>query len=673
MNHYIKIASAVALVCLVATSCDFLDRKPLDQVGSDTFYQTAEQVGTFPINYYPAVFASHGRWNMGIGSFDNGTDNQAGVSGSNVFVKDRWQVPSTGGIDFENIRNCNWFCVQVEKHLKDGVYPGEEDLAKSYLAETYVIRALLYFDKLVAYGDYPILTDYIDDTADLVGLSKRQPRNEVARFILKEIDKAIPMLKDQTPGNQRISKPVAQLLKARIALYEGTFERYHRGTGRVPGDATWPGKDKEWNKGKTFDQEAEVKFFLTEAMNAAKAAAESHFSLTASSHKIDPDAGQTSRWNPYFEMFGSNNLSKVSEVMLWREYSKKYDITHDVSQMVATGAGMGWTRGLVESFLMKNGLPIYSPASGYHGDVTVDKARTDRDERLQLFVAGETTPIRLGTGDMGTIVTPSKTGKAPFMLEVAQNRDVTGYHPRKFFSYSPDALQGGQTGAVTLRLSEAYLIYMEASYELTHRIDDTAKAYWTALRARAGITAPISVTIDATDMAYEANVNRDSYDWGAFSAGKPVDATLYSIRRERRSEFAGEGHRWDDLVRWSAMDQVTNYQIEGVNFWTEMWNWDIYWNVDKKTKVRTTSKVLADGSDKANISSKELSKYHRPYQVIKANNPFYEGYTFYPVYYLSPFSVREMELCSPTGDPAQSNLYQNPGWPITSTYPTYSK
>ncbi|MBF1642752.1 MAG: RagB/SusD family nutrient uptake outer membrane protein [Prevotella sp.] len=33
------------------------------------------------------------------------------------------------------------------------------------------------------------------------------------------------------------------------------------------------------------------------------------------------------------------------------------------------------------------------------------------------------------------------------------------------------------------------------------------------------------------------------------SAGHPVDATLYSIRRERRREFAGEGMRNDDLIR----------------------------------------------------------------------------------------------------------------------------
>ena len=108
----------------------------------------------------------------------------------------------------------------------------------------------------------------------LVEQAKRQPRNEVARFILSDLDKAIELLKESTPRKQRISKNAARLFRSRVALFEGTFEKYHAGSGRVPGDATWPGKDKEWNKGKTFNQEAEIKYFLTEAMKDAKIVAD---------------------------------------------------------------------------------------------------------------------------------------------------------------------------------------------------------------------------------------------------------------------------------------------------------------------------------------------------------------------------------------------------------------
>ena len=45
-------------------------------------------------------------------------------------------------------------------------------------------------------------------------------------------------------------------------------------------------------------------------------------------------------------------------------------------------------------------------------------------------------------------------------------------------------------------------------------------------------------------------------DWGAYSGGKLIDATLYNIRRERRCEFMADGLRYMDLCRWRAMDQL---------------------------------------------------------------------------------------------------------------------
>lgn len=54
------------------------------------------------------------------------------------------------------------------------------------------------------------------------------PRNEVADFILSDLDKAIDLLQDQGfAANNRINKQVAQLVKSRVALYEASFETYH--------------------------------------------------------------------------------------------------------------------------------------------------------------------------------------------------------------------------------------------------------------------------------------------------------------------------------------------------------------------------------------------------------------------------------------------------------------
>ena len=667
------------ILCLgmTVTSCsDFLDRPPLDQISPDSYYTTADQLGTFTINYYTSIFPNNSGWFAGVATFDDGTDNQASRGGnSGMYLQDQWKVPTSGGIGMNAIRNVNKFINESEAKIAAGKVTGTPEQINQYMGEAYFIRAMLYYSKLQDYGDFPIELKELNVNNDLVEASKRQPRNLVARQILSDMDKAIDKLQVTFANKVRINKNAALAMKSRMALYEATFEKYHRGTGRVPGDANWPGKNKEWNKNFTINQDDEVNFFLDQAIDAAKKVCDAVPLKTQNSHVMNPSSiGQYNGWNSYYDMFASPDLSKYPEVLLWRQFNSNLtpSLAHLTSNKLRGGASTGWTRGLVESFLMKNGLPIYASGSGYHGDTTVDMAKTDRDERLQLFMFGESDVLGIDQKSIDLANKKLAAGATPltkilfnaatlFATDQA-SRDVTGYRQRKFYNYDP-AMQLGQTfsdvdGQIIIRVEEAMLNYIEASYLRTGSLDATATGYWTALRARAGITAPISTTIAATDMSKEADVNRPSYDWAAFSAGHPVDATLYSIRRERRSEFAGEGLREDDLIRWAALDQVKNYQIEGVNFWDQIYQSPSF--VDKNG----VSLIIADGGANATMSAKTLSKYVRPYQIQTTNNILYNGYTFYQAHYLSPFSYQEMQLCSPDGNAENSNLYQNIYWPV---------
>ena len=667
------------ILCLgmTVTSCsDFLDRPPLDQISPDSYYTTADQLGTFTINYYTSIFPNNSGWFAGVATFDDGTDNQASRGGnSGMYLQDQWKVPTSGGIGMNAIRNVNKFINESEAKIAAGKVTGTPEQINQYMGEAYFIRAMLYYSKLQDYGDFPIELKELNVNNDLVEASKRQPRNLVARQILSDMDKAIDKLQVNFANKVRINKNAALAMKSRMALYEATFEKYHRGTGRVPGDANWPGKNKEWNKNFTINQDDEVNFFLDQAIDAAKKVCDAVPLKTQNSHVMNPSSiGQYNGWNSYYDMFASPDLSKYPEVLLWRQFNSNLtpSLAHLTSNKLRGGASTGWTRGLVESFLMKNGLPIYASGSGYHGDTTVDMAKTDRDERLQLFMFGESDVLGIDQKSIDLANKKLAAGATPltkilfnaatlFATDQA-SRDVTGYRQRKFYNYDP-AMQLGQTfsdvdGQIIIRVEEAMLNYIEASYLRTGSLDATATGYWTALRARAGITAPISTTIAATDMTKEADVNRPSYDWAAFSAGHPVDATLYSIRRERRSEFAGEGLRDDDLIRWAALDQVKNYQIEGVNFWDQIYQNPSFVN-DKGVSL-----IIADGESNATMSAKTLSKYVRPYQIQKTNNILYNGYTFYQAHYLSPFSYQEMQLCSPDGNAENSNLYQNIYWPV---------
>lgn len=171
------------------------------------------------------------------------------------------------------------------------------------------------------------------------------------------------------------------------------------------------------------------------------------------------------------------------------------------------------------------------------------------------------------------------------------------------------------------------------------------------MRRRAGVSDNFNATIAATDLDQEN-------DWAVYSAGQKVDATLYNIRRERRCEFIAEGMRWADLKRWRAMDQLNNYQIEGMNLWTSMYNKPDY------KKQDGTSKLVALPTASPNISSSALSNYIRPYQIIQQNNLYYNGITWTKAHYLSPIGFENFLRTSKGGNISSSVVYPNPYWPV---------
>lgn len=208
------------------------------------------------------------------------------------------------------------------------------------------------------------------------------------------------------------------------------------------------------------------------------------------------------------------------------------------------------------------------------------------------------------------------------------------------------------------RATEALLNYIEAEYMLTKDINaGKIMEYWKTVREKAGFEGTATdpnITIAATDMSKETR------DWGAYTAGELLtDKVLYNIRRERRSELLAEGLRWMDLQRWRSLDQMiaTPVHAEGIHLWnTVMEKW--YTN------------LISDGTSKANVSSKDLSEYYRPHEVVMTNNNFKNGLTWHLAHYLDPLPLRQFLL---TADDhatiANSPLYQNPYWPTTTDMP----
>ena len=665
MKNIITVASFF-IGCSLFVSCeDFLDRKPLDKVTPESYLTKEDQLAAYSIQAYfydkddnSCVFSTHSGWGAGTVTADVHTDNMAQTDASyDWWVPGNRRVPNKAAnnanedYSFTAIRNCNWFFELVLPRWQAGTIEGNETNIRHYIGEMYFLRAWQYFSKLRTYGDFPIVkSTMVDDAGRLLEASKRAPRNEVARFIIQDLDSAIMLMQPSFSNKNRLSSTVAQLIKSRVALYEASWLTYHRGTPFVPGGPGWPGAEVEYNRDFSIDLDAEIDYFLTEAMEASKAVADA-VPLTENNGVLEPTTSPDG-WNPYFEMFSDMDMSGYDEVLFWRAYSEEQNVLHATSVSLRVGGNYGVTKGFVDGFLMKNGLPWYAANSGYHGDRTIQDVKRDRDERLQLFLFDPTNIVELETGE--------ERG-APKILSIPENRDVTGYALRKCYNYDPEQspMAGAvcSYGSIVFRAAEAYLNYMEACYMKNGTLDASAQQYWRAIRARAGVDTDFNKTIQATDMSKEN-------DWGAYSAGQLVDPTLFNIRRERRNEFIGEGMRWDDLKRWRALDQVENYVIEGFNLWDEMYQDEEY------ADAATGESLLIEpgGSSLANVSSRTASKYLRPYQIIVANNEVYDGYTWTKANYLTPIPAYEILLTSQMGEDGSVNLdssplYQNPYWP----------
>lgn len=635
---------------LMLSSCNaFLDLEPESALSPEQYLTTEENLGAYATDLYN-MFPEHERSTWGYWRTDANTDDMASAQPGDAFAPGYWRVEQTGGsYAFERIYRCNYFLNFVLPLYEAGEITGVEANIRHYIGEAYFFRAWAYFEKLKALGDFPIVEEPIaDDLVQLTAASKRMPRNEVARFILADLDRAIEYMSETPPvgGSNRLDDDCAHLMKSRVALYEGTWEKYFKGTAFVPNGPQWPGASKDYNQGYEFpsgDIDSEIDYFLKIAMDESKIIADK-YPLTENTGVFQKSADEAA--NPYFNMFGAIDMSQYPEIMLWRDYGASAGLTNSVVEFAAAAnSGCGITKSMVEAFVMSNGLPIYDEASGYLGDADLLKVTENRDSRAQIFIK------KPGDTNLHSAGGPESYTTEPWpnvVHSTASMKYTTGYAIRKGLNF--DGAQSfrneSEVGLIVFRAVEAYLNYMEACYERTGSLDGDAKTYWSKIRNRAHV-ADFQTTIEHTVMEEEKD------DWGAWSAGQLVDATLYNIRRERRCELMAEGYRGADIRRWRSLDQLidTPYHVYGVNLWEKLAS-----NADF---LKDNPGGLKEGE---NVSPRSFGNYLAPYHIMQ-NNRVYNGYSWRMAHYLDPIAVQHF-LITGDGDVNASPLYQNPGWPV---------
>jgi len=103
----------------------------------------------------------------------------------------------------------------------------------------------------------------------------------------------------------------------------------------------------------------------------------------------------------------------------------------------------------------------------------------------------------------------------------------------------------GPSNTPVIRYSDVLLMVAEAACEGNNLSEGISKLNQVRQRAKDSSTNPADPAI------------LPQFPYGSYSASSQADLRT-AIRHERRVEFAMEGQRWFDLVRWGVADQVMN-------------------------------------------------------------------------------------------------------------------
>ncbi|WP_289055920.1 RagB/SusD family nutrient uptake outer membrane protein [Carboxylicivirga marina] len=521
-----KIIYILLLGILVLNSCreDFLDKYPLDEIADQSYWKKANDLKLY-VNQYYTLFPGYsvGSYNAGIYAIDNNSDNLL-PENHNPQLGGTWTLPADGA--GWTTKKDSWGGIRSINHFFKYYKNCEDDLVlyEAYLGEAQFFKAYMYFNMLKKFGDLPWYNEPLETNSEEL-YAARLPRNQVVDSILVLLDGAIDNLPLKSDAeNLRLNKESALLLKARVALYEGTWEKYHKGTAFAAADVD-PSK------------------YMTTAANTAYELMELG---TASIYKESNTDFSTNYLNNFNQIDYSNN----PEVLLWKKFDKELGMGHNAGNG-ESGEQTGLSKSLVDCYLCSDGKPIYM-SDLYEGDADYITETNNRDPRLSqtMWLPGMITVIR--DGEIIYFQNP--------LLLVTEKPNTTGYQKRKGANYD-GSLSGGHfqsdQGSIIFRYAEALLIYAEAKAEL----DDISQNE---------LDITINVLRDRVDMPHmvlsEINTwNDPNWDFPELS---PV---INEIRRERRVELACEGYRKDDLFRWKAHHLISGIQPRGAKFVQELY------------------------------------------------------------------------------------------------------
>jgi hypothetical protein len=511
MNLIKKTVIGLSLIIGLGSCDDYIDKEPLSDYLSSNFYNNEAAIKQGTNGSYQSLYMESSQLPfftlydmytpMGIERADN---NSIGVN--NVNLENNFIVEAQWANFYKGVARANTVIEGSAPYI-DGL----SDKAKQYVAENKVIRATHYHYLVSLYGDVPFFTKSV--TPEEQKNATRKPWMEIVDYLLNDLEEASTQLPWQATEFGRMDKSYALGLKARMALYAGSWCK--EGFGQ---------------KG-TKDAAKAAYYFDIAAQTSRRIIQESGRALAPNFDDLFTRSGQ---------LTGAAKKENIFALSYSDQASKKthYQSFGEMARTVGGQSGRFPTQLLVDTFEMSNGKRIDEPGSGYDPK----NPFANRDPRLKMSIYTHKSNIIANNGGVKLNIIMELYKPTTLSFDVANNStsitnlDYTGsvaqygyiqsgvgYLWRKYNYFNDEIVSEPSYNILMMRYAEILLMYAEAKIEL-NQIDATVTGAINEVRAR--------VNMPATTLTDQAKLRQ-------------------LVRRERKVELIREaGLHFFDMRRW---------------------------------------------------------------------------------------------------------------------------
>jgi len=667
-----KIITFFATVALIGSmmfqsSCNFLDIDPYvtDLFTLDTVFAKQEYVQEYLNNLYTYLVDNGsfrgnpvnnnitmpwttisdesvaGYKRMNYHSYAIWSNNE--LTPENFYGFDRWDT------FYEGIRRANTFIIRVNECQEVTPIRRQE-----WLGEAMFIKAMCYFELMLAWGPVPIVPDEpVDfDTPIEQLMIERGTWDECSDYVEGLLRQAIDLLPEKRMDNSetgKITKNAARAVISRLTLYTAS-PLYNGSNSEFASFANEEGVPylnpvfnmEKWAKAAAAAKEL-VELKPNDLYTVPALANTPAVPVPEEEQAGFPDGvGGIDHYHSYLDMFNGEcvQASTNPEILFVKEFSDITTYTRYLDPGMTDGwSGFYFSQRIVDQYYMADGRNIDSPSESYPYERTGYTVRdstfsgdrmtngftllagtrkwyANREIRFYATVAfnnsfypsTSTPPDKVGAdGKIARYFSNSISGKeAAAQRPSAQGEEyaMTGYLCRKFNHYEDSWLSNGRRKlkyGILYRMAEVYLNYVEAMNELD-------KSY---------TINGITVSRDQIEMKRCFNLIRHRVGLPGITDADVASQTGMRalIERERLLEMMWEGRRYFDTRRTKKAMIYENEPVMGLDVSARTSEPEKFYTVIKAKERNYLYKVFTTRQTFWPIPKHEIDKNHKLDQI----------------------------------------------------------